>query len=136
MTKATTKKTIMVVEDEEPLLQLVSKQLNKAGFNVVTVKSVEQALDYIESLDNIDLIWLDHYLEGDYDGIALVGRLGDLGLSIPVFLVSNTSYPDKHQSYIAMGVERYYTKSNFKLAQIIEDVKKYLSDNQGDHNAE
>lgn len=128
-----TKKTIMVVEDEEPLLQLVSQQLKKAGFEVVTVKSVEQALDYIETLDNVDLIWLDHYLEGDYDGIALVGRLKDMGMSIPIFLVSNTSYPDKHQSYIAMGVERYYTKSNFKLSQIIDDVKTYLKENNNDH---
>ncbi len=120
------KKTIMIVEDEEPLLQVVAAKIKQAGFNVVTVKSVEQALDYIEELDNIDLIWLDHYLEGDYDGIALVGRLKDMGIHIPVFLVSNTSYPDKHQTYIAMGVEKYYTKSNFKLSQIISDVKEYL----------
>ncbi len=126
---STAKKTVMVVEDEEPLLQLISQQLKKANFEVVTVKSVEQALNYIEELDNIDLIWLDHYLEGDYDGIALVGRLKEMGFSIPIFLVSNTSYPDKHQSYIAMGVEKYYTKSNFRLSQIIGDVREYLTEN-------
>ena len=120
----------MVVEDEEPLLNVVGRKLKQAGFNVVTVKSVEQALDYIEELDGIDLIWLDHYLEGDYDGLALVGRLKDLGIHIPIFLVSNTSYPDKHQTYIAMGVEKYYTKSNFKLSQIIDDVKQYLVDQE------
>ena len=121
--------TILIVEDEQPLLNVIRNKLRTRGFEVVTARTVKQAVDYINEVDGIDLIWLDHYLEGDENGLDLVmylkQNLNDKS-HIPIFLVSNTSYPEKYQSYLALGVDKYYTKSNFSFNQIVDDVINYL----------
>lgn len=121
--------TILIVEDEQPLLNVIRKKLRTKNFEVVTARTVKQAVDYINEVDGIDLIWLDHYLEGEENGLDLViylkQHLNDKA-HIPIFLVSNTSYPEKYQSYLALGVDKYYTKSNYSLNQIVDDVRNYL----------
>jgi len=125
------KKVILVIEDEEPILNVISFKLKRSGFTVVTAKTAEQALDYMNHIKVVDFIWLDHYLEGGTNGLEFVEaikRPGSKWSSVPIFLISNTSYPEKHQAYLALGVEKYYTKSNHGLLSIISDVKKYLKE--------
>jgi CheY-like chemotaxis protein len=130
--ESTKQQRILIVEDEQPLLNVIRDKLTRDGFEVVTARTVAQAMDYINEVDDIDLIWLDHYLEGSENGLDLVMALKHSGESekeqIPIFLISNTSYPEKHQSYLALGVEKYYTKSNYTLSGIIKDVVDYLSE--------
>ena len=57
--------TVLIVEDEQPLLNVIRDKLRTKGFEVVTARTVKQAVDYINEVDGIDLIWLDHYLVGD-----------------------------------------------------------------------
>ena len=126
--------TVLIVEDEQPLLNDIRDKLRTKGFDVVTSRSVKQAVDYINEVDNIDLIWLDHYLEGQENGLDLVMYLKQNTHSqahIPIFLISNTSYPEKYQSYLALGVDKYYTKSNYSLNQIVDDVRTFFEDQNG-----
>ena len=46
---------------------------------------------------------------------------------IPVFVVSNTASPDKVQSYMRLGVNKYYVKAEHRLDEIIEEIHKYLA---------
>ncbi|HPS21202.1 MAG TPA: hypothetical protein PLO44_00095 [Candidatus Paceibacterota bacterium] len=59
-----TKPVILVVEDEMPLLQAIKIKLEKNNFDVVTARTIEQAINYVQDLDRIDGVWLDHYLLG------------------------------------------------------------------------
>jgi DNA-binding NtrC family response regulator len=43
--KIVNKKTILVVEDEKPLADAVKKKLEISGFDVVTARNVEQAIN-------------------------------------------------------------------------------------------
>jgi len=73
MPKKTDKQpTILVVEDEPPLAQAIESKLKLEGFRTVTAQTVEQALYYFKNVDDISLIWLDHYLLGKEDGVDLV----------------------------------------------------------------
>jgi hypothetical protein len=38
-------------------------------------------------------------------------------------VVSNTATQEKVQSYISLGVDKYYTKADYRLDAIIEDIK-------------
>ena len=58
------KKTILVVEDEKPLLDAIKTKLEKNDFNVLTARSVEQAKNHLMDVEKVDVIWLDHYLLG------------------------------------------------------------------------
>lgn len=122
-------KCILIVEDEKPLLEIVKTRFDEAGYEVVTARSVEQATNYLEEHVNIDAIWLDHYLVGKESGLDFVAKLKNdeaQWRNIPIFVVSNTASPDNVQSYLRFGVSKYYTKSDYKLSQIVDDVKDFL----------
>jgi CheY-like chemotaxis protein len=120
---------VLVVEDEHPLSEVIRKKLEKHGVEVVVSQSVEQSLEYLKEIDNVRAIWLDHYLLGHENGLDLVGAVKNKDSKwreIPVFVVSNTATGDKINSYIELGVEKYYTKSNYRLGEIVDEVCKSL----------
>ena len=122
-------KTILVLEDERPLLEAIKIKLETLGFTVVTARAVKQAFDYLQNNVKVDAVWLDHYLLGDESGLDFVARLkadGSTWKQIPVFVVSNTASPDKVKTYLALGVNKYYTKVDYRLDQIIADIKEFL----------
>lgn len=151
MTKKTIKKkTILVIEDERPLLEAINAKLEKGGFNVIaarsveeafnanlkkneagviTIDSIEKALDYLEKFERTDIVWLDHHLLGEEDGLDFVKKFkanGGRWNKIPVFVVSNAASPKTIQSYTQAGVSKYYVKSDHRLDEIIADIESFL----------
>jgi len=127
------KKTILVVEDEEALLNAVKSKLEIHDFNVITARSVKQAVDYLNNINKIDLVWLDHYLLGKENGLDLVSLMKDVNSKwkkIPIFVVSNTATPEKVDSYLHFGVDKYYTKSDYRLEDIINDINIIFNKNK------
>jgi DNA-binding response OmpR family regulator len=144
------KKSILVIEDERALLEIVNTRLGKKGFEVMTARSVDevfnatldknglgiisassvqQALDYLDDLENVDAIWLDHNLIGKENGLSFVKKLkanGATWKNIPVFVVSNTEKSEIVKSYLDLGISKYYIKSNHKLDEIIADINAYV----------
>ncbi len=144
------KKTILVIEDESSLLEVINAKLEKNGLNVISSRSVEQAfagnimgkgtgaitsdsikqaLAYLENLEQVDAIWLDHHLLGKEDGLDFVKKFkanGGRWNKIPIFVVSNAASPKTVKSYISSGVSKYYVKSDHRLDEIVEDIKSLL----------
>jgi CheY-like chemotaxis protein len=121
--------TILVLEDEHPLLQAIKIKMENLGLNSVTARTVSQALSYLEELQSVDAIWLDHYLLGKESGLDFVAQIKkdeSVWKNIPIFVVSNTASDDKINSYFHFGVKNYYVKTNYRLDQIITDIKNYL----------
>lgn len=120
------KKTILVVEDERPLLEAIKIKLNKSGFDVITARSVKQAFNHLEDIDSIDAVWLDHYLLGKEDGLDFVIKCksdNSKCVHLPIFVVSNTASDDKVQAYLKLGVKDYYVKAEKRLDEIINFIK-------------
>ena len=144
-------KTVLVIEDERPLLEAINAKLIKSGFKVIaarsveeafnanlkkdnvgaiTIDSIEQALNYLESLERVDAIWLDHHLLGDENGLDFVKKFkanGGRWNKIPVFVVSNAASPKTIKSYVNAGVSKYYVKSDHRLDEIIKDIETYVT---------
>src|SRR3989338_2276236 len=126
-------KCILVVEDEQTLLEAIKNKCEVSCFQVITARSVDQALNSLSSNQKIDVIWLDHYLFGQENGLDLVGKLKSeesAWKNIPIYVVSNTANNDKVQSYLQLGVERFFVKSNFRLDQIIEQILNILNNGE------
>lgn len=145
------KRTILVIEDERPLLEIVNTKLEEEGFGVITARSVDQvfnamlekkglgiiavdnikqALDYLEDLEKIDAIWLDHNLIGKENGIDFVKKFkanGGHWKNIPIFVISNTENSETIKSYVNLGISKYYVKSNHRLDEIIKDINTSLN---------
>ena len=122
-------RTILVVEDELPLVKAIKTKLENSGFDVVTARSVQQALNVIEDIGPIDAIWTDHYLLGNDTGLDFVAKLrsDERFKNMPVFVVSVTASPHNVESYMALGVKKFYTKHEYRIDDIIKEIKGILS---------
>lgn len=111
----------MVVEDEELLLQAITKKIQVSGLGVVSCATGKQALDYLRSMDTLpDAIWLDYYLK-DMNGLEFMTVLkNDPKLSgIPVLVVSNSASDEKVKTMLALGAKKYILKAEYRLDDII-----------------
>lgn len=121
-------KNILVLEDEIPLQNAIKLKLTKNGFDVVTARNVEQAMNHLLDIPKVDIIWVDHYLLGAETGFDFVVKLksDDKWKNIPILVVSNTASEEKVKSYLALGVHKYYAKSDFRLDTIISEINSIL----------
>lgn len=118
------KKTIMVVEDEELLLQAIAKKIELSGIDAISCSSGQQALDYLQNLPKIpDAIWLDYYLK-DMNGLEFVAQVkkNPDWQNIPIVVVSNSASPEKVHNMIALGVHKYLLKAKFRLDDILKEI--------------
>lgn len=125
------KSTVLVVEDEELLLQAITRKLELNQIKVIACKSGKDALDILNSLDKIpDAIWLDYYLK-DMNGLEFMYSLkkDKRFVNIPTIVVSNSASPDKVSGMLALGVKKYYLKAEHKLDDIITAVKEFVNKN-------
>ena len=124
-------KVILVIEDEQPLLEIIKTTLLKNNFEVVCCRDVISGLKLINDQARIDLVWLDHYLLGKETGIDFVVKIkhGHSKNEIPIFVVSVSADFAKSREYMELGAEKFYTKSDFGLQEIIDDIKNYFKKN-------
>ena len=120
--------SIMVVEDEDLLLQAITKKLEVNGFGVVSCKSGEQAMDYLKNMEQKpDAIWLDYYLK-DMDGIVFMTALKQLpkGGDIPVMVVSNSASDEKVHNMLTLGAKKYMLKAQYRLDDLITALREII----------
>lgn len=118
---------ILVVEDEAPLQKAVQLNLKTIGIDSVAVKSVDEAVEALSD-ESIDLIWLDHYLQGKGTGVDLLKTMkqNEQWARIPVILVSNTASEPRLQEYRQLGVHKCYVKADHSLDEIVKVAKMLL----------
>lgn len=124
--------TILIIEDEELLLNVISKKLRLSGLSPISCVSGKQALDYLSNLKELpDAIWLDYYLR-DMNGLEFIKSIkSNSGLAkIPVIVVSNSANPEKIQNMLALGVSKYFVKAEHRLDDIIKIVYDLVSKNK------
>lgn len=124
------KKVVLVVEDEQMLLDAITKKLTNSGYEAVPCEGGAQALAYLNSHAHDvlpDVIWLDYYLK-DMNGIELMNQLktDPKFQQIPVVVVSNSASADKVHHMLALGATKYIVKADYRLDQIIEMIKEIL----------
>jgi CheY-like chemotaxis protein len=123
----------MVVEDETLLLQAITKKLKLSNLDVISCASGQQALDYLESLDELpDAVWLDYYLK-DMNGLAFMQTVKEnpKWSQIPVVVVSNSASPEKVTNMLALGAKKYILKAEYRLDEIIKMMLEMIGDSNG-----
>jgi DNA-binding response OmpR family regulator len=127
--EATQKRKILILEDERQLAKAVREAFTERGFDPIIVSTVDDGLKELRNLKTVDVIWLDHYLLGTGNGLDFVVELKNQPewRTIPIFVVSNSSSSSNIRSYIQLGVSNYYTKADYDIHQIINDIEYALS---------
>lgn len=104
------KETILLVDDDEPLLEVGRMMLHKLGYSVVAKSSPEAALDIFRlNPERFQLLVTDMTMPG-LSGSMLAEKVLEIRPDLPVFLC--TGYSDKidEQQATRIGITRYFEK--------------------------
>jgi len=88
MGEAMTPISVLLVEDEVLISNLVADCLTASGFTVHEVTTADEALRYIDSGANIDVLFTDVNLPGGMDGAELATRARERRPEMPIVYAS------------------------------------------------
>lgn len=115
--------TLLVVDDEPSIRELLSASLRFAGFHVLAAADGHEALDH-QAGAQIDLAVLDIMLP-DMDGFEVLRRLRERAPDLPVlFLTARDDIKDKVQG-LTVGGDDYITKP-FSLEEVVARIRAVL----------
>jgi len=83
---STSKKRILVIDDDEPVRRLFAETLEENNYHVLTSENGSKAVKLIKSW-NFDLIFLDLKMP-DMDGVETFRRIRRIDKSIPVVIIT------------------------------------------------
>lgn len=120
-------KNILIVDDDELFISTLTKMLRKT-YNVVSFEDTAEAISYIQSNDNIDLVITDLRMPS-INGVELSKIIHEINPDIKTLLVS--AYPKEYlQSKVIennIPVVNYIRKPIFKkdIDEIINEDYNY-----------
>jgi two-component system alkaline phosphatase synthesis response regulator PhoP len=114
--------TILVVDDESGLVDLVRSYLTNEGFDVLVAADGPNALDLARTLDP-DLVVLDVMLPG-LDGIEVCRRMRQFSDAYVLMLTARSEEVDKIVG-LSVGADDYVTKP-FSPRELVARVKALL----------
>lgn len=116
---------ILIVEDEDALVTLITYNLEAEGYEVVTVKLGDEALVCVKE-EQPDLIILDWMLPG-LSGIEICRQIrsGNDTKSLPIIMLTARGEEGDRLRGLATGADDYMVKP-FSVAELLARVKALL----------
>ena len=117
--------TILVADDDENVLDLVSFKLHTAGYHVITADNGSAALDLVHR-DQPDMVILDVAMPG-LDGLSVCYQLHSSAATalIPVLMLSGRGRQVDVDLGLTVGADDYLIKP-FSPAELIRRVRWLL----------
>ena len=117
--KAKATSVALVVEDQAAIRRTIVRSLQRAGFNVIDVRSAEDALSVIEELDTkLDLLVTDVMLPG-LNGVKLAARLRDRQPDLRVLMCSGYTGDDQTEE-MPQGPRTAFLPKPFTGSDLVE----------------
>lgn len=115
--------TVMVVDDDKHIRELVRMYLEDEGMDVVEMENGEQAWQYYNGQQPVDLIVLDVMMP-KLDGWGLVKRIREAG-DKPVLMMTAKGEPADRIKGFELGTDDYLVKP-FEPMELVMRVKALL----------
>ena len=119
--------TILIVEDNIFMAELLAEKITNEGYEAVTVYSGKDALDKISSVKPI-LVLLDIPLSGDIDGFELLTTIRKSAgkVALPIIVMFNMNQPEVMEKSLQLGANYYIIKALVNTEDIIAKVEALL----------
>src|SRR5437588_12768544 len=116
------KTTILVVDDDLQLLKIVAHNLEAEGYQVLTEREGQHALETIER-DTPDLVLLDIMLPR-MDGLQVCQRAREFS-AVPIIIITARGQSQDKIKGLDLGADDYLTKP-FRVDELLARVRAVL----------
>ena len=116
------RKTILIVDDEKMIINLLTHHLIREGYNVLTAKDGPEAID-IATSKKPDLILLDVMLP-KLDGLTVCKRIKN-EMNVPILMVTAKDEELDKIVGLELGADDYITKP-FEIVEMLARVESVL----------
>ncbi|MCH9687456.1 MAG: response regulator [Deltaproteobacteria bacterium] len=123
-TEASTRITVLVVEDEASIRRLVVRILGRQGYEVLAASDGEAGLRRFDERGGVDLVLTDVVMPG-LDGVGMVRQLRQRRPDLPVLFMSG--YSGDHRPSIEGTDQSMLLDKPFTPAQLVERVEQVLA---------
>ena len=121
--------TILLVDDEEPIINVGTAILKKLGYEVVAAQGGRPAIETLQrSGEEIDLVILDMIMPG-MDGGKVFDRIREIKPDMPVILSSGYSLNGQANEIMQRGCNGFMQKP-FTVSEISQKVRKVINKTQ------
>jgi two-component system alkaline phosphatase synthesis response regulator PhoP len=117
------KKTILVIEDEKPILKGLMDNLKEEGFEVIGESLGKNGLNTALT-ENVDLILLDLMLP-DMTGLEICKEIKKKKISVPVIMLTAKSKESDKILGLELGADDYITKP-FSINEVLARIRAVL----------
>jgi len=119
-------KKILLVEDEDFIRELYTRQLTKAGFAVKSAVDGQSGLDTLKN-EQFDLLLLDIMLPG-MNGLQLLREFKTQNPNSPMItiLLTNLGQEAVIKEGFELGAQAYLIKASYTPDQVVNEVKNAL----------
>jgi len=119
-------KTILIVEDDKFLRELIAQKLTKEGYEVSEAIDGEEGIKKIQE-EKPNLVLLDLILPG-IDGFEVLSKMKEdqALVQIPVIILSNLGQKEDVEKGLKLGAVDYLIKAHFTPGEILDKIKAVL----------
>lgn len=119
-------KKILLVEDEDFIRELYTRQLTKAGFTVKSAIDGQSGLNTLKA-EQFDLLLLDIMLPG-MNGLQLLREFKSQNPNSPMItiLLTNLGQEAVIKEGFELGAQAYLIKASYTPDQVVNEVKNAL----------
>jgi len=124
--------SVLLVEDEEDIREMVSYNLSREGYQVAAVETGEEALA-VADLRSFDLVVLDRMLPG-MDGLSVCRELREnpRTRTVPIIILTALGGESDVVSGLGQGADDYVTKP-FSPKVLLARVRAALRGKRADY---
>ncbi len=122
---ATGKGTILIIDDEKLVLEVVAKMLNMLGYTVLTAESGNKAIEIFQAHHaQIDLVVLDMIMP-EISGSLVYDRLREIRPDVAVILSSGYSIDGRARELLKRGCGGFIQKP-YTIEQLAEKIQQVM----------
>ncbi len=125
-----TRKTILLVEDEFDTRELLGRALERAGYECIAAATVEEAVSGARGAETVDLVVTDVVLGANgRGGLDLMPALRALGVRAPVVVITAFADVEKLKFALNEGAAHFLEKP-FRAPQLLEVIERVLANSR------
>lgn len=119
-------KKILMIEDDEFIRELYSRQVKNAGYSVEATASGKEGLELLEK-NHYDLLMLDLNIP-DVSGFQILEKLQKTPKeNMLIMILSNVAQDEFVHEGLNLGASAFVIKSTYTPEQVVAEIKSLLS---------